>query len=306
MTRRGRFILSSSAEKSSKTRPKVGLALGGGGARGYAHIGVIRVLERHGIPIDAIVGTSMGAVIGGAYAAGIDLGKLEELLKALDLNRMLGIPHSSILKLVGNITSEYLFKRLDWRERDLASTQALIEFFDLFTKRQAFDELALPFAVVAVDIDTGEAVVLREGSVSRALAAGVAIPGVHYPVKIDGRYLVDGGLLNRVPADVAFERLGVDLVIAVDVSADLFCPRAITSLEVLFQAESIVLRELTRLRLDALERRLEKRLIVLRPPVQHIRTFDLSELDEPVRAGEEEAVRHVSLIQERIACLARV
>ena len=298
--------MSSSAEKSSKTRPKVGLALGGGGARGYAHIGVIRVLERHGIPIDAIVGTSMGAVIGGAYAAGIDLGKLEELLKALDLNRMLGIPHSSILKLVGNITSEYLFKRLDWRERDLASTQALIEFFDLFTKRQAFDELALPFAVVAVDIDTGEEVVLREGSVSRALAAGVAIPGVHYPVKIDGRYLVDGGLLNRVPADVAFERLGVDLVIAVDVSADLFCPRAITSLEVLFQAESIVLRELTRLRLDALERRLEKRLIVLRPPVQHIRTFDLSELDEPVRAGEEEAVRHVSLIQERLACLARV
>lgn len=295
--------MGTSTEKDNQAKPKVGLALGGGGARGYAHIGVIRALERHGIPIDGIVGTSMGAVIGGAYAAGVDLYKLEELLKALDLNRMLGVPRSSILKLVGNVTSEYLFQRRDWRERDLASTQALIEFFDLFTRRQAFDELALPFAVVAVDIDTGEEVVLREGSVSRALAAGVAIPGVHYPVKIDGRYLVDGGLLNRVPADVAFERLGVDLVIAVDVSADLFCPRAITSLEVLFQAESIVLRELTRLRLEALQQRLGERLIVLRPPVQHIKTFDLGELDEPVRAGEEETARHIALIRERLACL---
>ena len=281
-------------------RPAIGLALGGGGARGYAHIGVIRTLERHGIPVDVIAGTSMGAVMGGAYACGVDLGKLEHLLKSLDLNRLLGFPRSSIRGLAVNAATEYLFKRRDWRQRDLESTESVIEFFDVFTQRKSFEELDILFAVMAVDIDTGEEIVIREGPVARAMAAGIVLPGVQYPIKVGERYVVDGGLVNRVPADVAFE-LGADVVIAVDVSAGLFVPGVVTSLEVLFQAESIMLQELTRLRLELLQERVGERFVVLRPPVDHVKTLSLDEVDLPVRAGAEETERRLAEIQTLIA-----
>lgn len=281
------------------SRATVGLALGGGGARGYAHLGVIRTLERHRVPIDIIAGTSMGAVIGGAYACGIDLTKLERIIKTLDLNNMLGFPRSSLRGLVGKTASEYLFKRHDWRQHDPESTQALIEFFDVLTQRKTFAELKIRFAVSAVDIDTGEGIVLREGSVSRAIAAGITIPGIHYPVEHQGRFLVDGGLINRVPADVAFS-LGADVVIAVDVSAPLI-PDATTSVEVLMQAESIMLRELTNLRLALLRERSGERLLVLTPPVKDVKTFSLDEVGPPVRAGEEETERHIGEIKALVA-----
>ncbi len=281
-------------------RPAIGLALGGGGARGYAHIGVIRTLERHGIPVDVIAGTSMGAVMGGAYACGVDLGKLEHLLKSLDLNRLLGFPRSSIRGLAVNAATEYLFKRRDWRQRDLESTESVIEFFNVFTQRKSFEELGILFAVMAVDIDTGEEIVIREGPVARAMAAGIVLPGVQYPIKVGERYVVDGGLVNRVPADVAFE-LGADVVIAVDVSAGLFVPGVVTSLEVLFQAESIMLQELTRLRLELLQERVSERFVVLRPPVDHVKTLSLDEVDLPVRAGAEETERRLAEIQTLVA-----
>jgi len=272
---------------------RVGLALGGGGARGYAHLGVIRTLERHKIPIDVIAGTSMGAVIGGAYACGVDLIKLEQIIKGLDLNKMLHLPKSPLWGLVGNTASE-LFKGRDWRRRDLKSTRAFIEFFDVLSRRQTFSQLKVRFAVTAVDVDTGEGVVLTEGSVSRAVAAGVAIPGIHYPVRWDGRYLVDGGLINKVPADVAFS-LGADVVIAVDVSAPLKSG-VITSMEVLMQAESIMMRELTRLRLELVRRSHGDRLLILHPPVM-VETLSLSEVDLPIRAGEEEVERRLAEIK---------
>lgn len=262
----------------------MGLALGGGGARGYAHLGVLRVLDREGIPIDAVAGTSMGAVIGGAYAGGVDLTKLEAILKRLDLNKLLAFPHSSVWGVVGNTATE-LFTKLDWRRADPESTQALVEFFELFTRRREFADLEIPFAVVTADIDTGEEVVLTQGPLGRALAAGVAIPGIHYPVEIDGRFLVDGGLVNRVPADVAFS-LGADLVIAVDVSAELYTEKPHSSFEVLLQAESILLRELTRLQLALVKERYGDRLLILRPPVQHIKSLSLEEIEGPARVGE--------------------
>jgi NTE family protein len=279
--------------------PKVGLALGGGGARGYAHLGIIRTLRKHNVPIDVIAGTSMGAVIGGAFACGVDLTKLERIIKSLDLNRMLRFPKSSLRGLVGNTASEYLIKRRDWRRQDLEGTKAIIEFFNLFTRGKSFSELTTRFAVVTVDIDTGEEVVLQEGSVSRAVAAGITIPGLHYPVRHHGRYLIDGGLINRVPADVAFS-LGADIVIAVNVSSGLMAGPE-TSVEVLMQAESIVLREMTRLRLALLRQRVGDRLLLLEPPVEHIKVLSLDKVDPPIRAGEEEASRRMEEIQALIA-----
>jgi NTE family protein len=287
-----------------RERPTIGLALGGGGARGYAHIGVIRTLERHGIPIDVVAGTSMGAVMGGAYACGVDMEKIKLLLRSLDLNRLLGFPRSSIRGLALNAATEYLFKRRDWRRQDLESTASVIEFFSVFTQGKSFEELGLRFAVMAVDIDTGEEVVIREGPVARAMAAGIVLPGVQYPVNVGGRYVVDGGLVNRVPADVAFE-LGADVVIAVDVSAGLFVPGAVTSLEVLFQAESIMLQELTRLRLELLRERVGERFVVLYPPVDDVKTLSLNEVDLPVRAGEEETERRLAEIRALIAAAGR-
>lgn len=280
-------------------RPKVGLALGGGGARGYAHLGVMRTLRNHNIPIDVIAGTSMGAVIGGAYACGVDLTKLERIIKTLDLNRMLRFPKSSLRGLVGNTAQEYLFQRRDWRKQDHASTKAVIEFFDVFTQRKSFSELTTCFAVVTVDIDTGEEVVIHDGLVSRAVAAGITIPGIHYPVEHRGRYLIDGGLINRVPADVAFS-LGADVVIAVNVSSGLASGPE-TSVEVLIQAESIVLREMTKLRLTLLRQRVGDRLLLLEPPVEHIKTLSLDKVDPPIRAGEEEALRRLEEIQALLA-----
>ncbi len=281
------------------SRPKVGLALGGGGARGYAHLGVIRTLCRHDIPIHIIVGTSMGAVIGGAYACGVDLTKLERIIKTLDLNRMLRFPKSSLRGLVGNTASEYLLKRRDWRKRDHEGTQALIEFFNVFTQGKSFSELKTCFAVVTVDIDSGEEVVLREGPVARAVAAGIAIPGIHYPVEHRGRFLIDGGLINRVPADVAFS-LGADVVLAVNVSAGL-ASGGVTSVEVLMQAESIVLREMTRLRLMLLTQRVGDRLLLIEPPVEHVKTLSLDKVEPPIRAGEEETSRRMEEIRALIA-----
>ncbi len=276
--------------EEGENRPRLGLALGGGGARGYAHLGVLRALDRAGIPVDAVAGTSMGAVIGGAYAGGVDLTKLEEVLKRLDLNKLLGFPHSSVWGVLGNTAAE-LFTKLDWRRADPESTQALVEFFELFTRGQEFADLKIPFAVVTADIDTGEEVVLTEGSLGRAMAAGVAIPGIHYPVEIDGRFLVDGGLVNRVPADVAFSLLGADRVIAVDVSAELYTEEPTSSFEVLLQAESILLRELTRLQLALAKERYGDRLLILRPAVQHIKALSLEEVEGPARAGEIETER---------------
>ncbi len=268
-------------------RPVIGLALGGGGARGYAHIGVIRTLMAHQIPIDVVAGTSMGAVIGGAYACGVDLYKLEKILRNLDVNRLLGIPDTTlrgIESLAGKTASEYLFKKADWRTYEPERLRQLYEFFMLFTGERTFEDLSVPLSVIACDIDTGEEVVLRSGKLYRALAASISVPGIHPPVHYDGRFLVDGGLVNKVPVDAAVA-MGAEIVIAVDVGASLNA-RVVTSLDVLVQSQAIMSRELVRLKLELMHRRLGGNLIVIRPAVDRIRMFQLRQLDLPIREGE--------------------
>lgn len=277
-------------------QPTIGLALGGGGARGYAHIGVLRVLQRHDIPVSAVAGTSMGAVVGAAYAAGIDLDRLQQLLKELDLNRLLRFPRRSLRRLITNTATDVFTSRRDWRHEELPSTQTLIEFFRLFSRHLTFEELGIPLAVVATDIDTGESVVLREGPIDRALAAAVSLPGIHYPVKWNGRYLVDGGLVDNLPVSAVTD-LGAERVLAVDVEAPLKDDPAVTSMDVLLRAEKILLRELNRLRLQRNCERLGDRLAVIHPPAHDVNTLDLGEVDGPVRAGEAEAERQLVKIR---------
>ncbi len=277
-------------------QPTLGLALGGGGARGYAHIGVLRVLQSRGIPVCGVAGTSIGAVVGAAYAAGIDLDRLQRLLKELDLNRLLHFPRHSLRRLISNTATDVLTGRRDWRRHELPTTQALIEFFGLFSRQLVFEELGIPLAVVATDIDTGERVVLREGPIDRALAASVSLPGIHYPVQWGDRYLVDGGLVDNLPVEAATD-LGAERVLAVDVEAPLEDDPALTSMDVLLRAERILLRELNSLRLARDRQRMGDRLAVVHPQAHKVRTLDLGEVDGPVQAGEAEAERRLAQIR---------
>jgi len=185
-------------------RPKVGLALSGGGARGLAHIGVLKVLEREGIPVDFLAGTSMGGVVAAFYASGWGAESMEE--EALRVGRL-----RHLIELVdhGLLTKPGLFEGQGIR-------RYLVERLGDIT----FDDLRIPLALVAVDLESGEEVILRSGSVVEAVRATGSLPGLLAPLRLDGRLLVDGGVLNNLPADVV-RRMGADIVIAVDVGAKL-------------------------------------------------------------------------------------
>jgi NTE family protein len=182
--------------------PKIGLALSGGGARGLAHIGVLKTLEREGIPVDFLAGTSMGGVIAAGYAAGLNAAYLEQ--EALHMSRW-----RNLLPLVDRSLPGLGLVRGE-RVRDY-----LADHIGEIT----FDQLNIPLALVAVDLLSGQEVLLRSGVVADAVRATISLPGVFAPYPLDGRLLVDGGILNNLPADVV-RRMGAEVVIAVNVSAD--------------------------------------------------------------------------------------
>jgi NTE family protein len=179
--------------------PRVGLALGSGGARGAAHVGILKVLEREGVKVSAIAGSSIGAMVGGAYAAGIPLSRIEEEWLTTSRTRLL----RSFLP---------TFPRAG-----LSSGAGLRRYLREILGDVRIEELPVPFAAVATDLDTGEPVVLREGPLVEAIRASTAIPGIFQPVRWEGRLLVDGGMVEPLPVRVCRE-LGAEIVIAVDVN----------------------------------------------------------------------------------------
>ncbi|MFW7413628.1 patatin-like phospholipase family protein [Demequina sp. SO4-18] len=174
--------------------PRLGLALGGGGALGAAHVGVLQVLRERGIAPSIVAGTSAGAIVGAAYAVGLDPYELEE-----------HVVHSS-WGTFGTFTP-----RPGW---GLLTADALRQTVRDVAGDAAIDELPLTFGAVATDAETREAVLLRQGSVAEALAASIAVPGIFRPVRIDGRMLIDGGVAQNLPIEAAFE-MGADHVIGV-------------------------------------------------------------------------------------------
>lgn len=175
---------------------RLGLALGSGSARGLAQIGVLKVLDRAGIQVGAIAGTSIGALIGGAYAAGVSPLEMEELALSVDMKRLVSLadiarPTTALVN--GTRVGEFI--------RDLVGGMS-------------FADLSIPFECVAVDVTDGQAVVLREGDLASAIRASVSTPVIFAPVERAGRLLVDGAVLNPVPVDVAWD-MGADTVVAV-------------------------------------------------------------------------------------------
>jgi NTE family protein len=186
----------------SYRRPRLGLALGGGGARGYAHIGVLRVLEREGISVDYLAGTSMGGLVAAGYATGMTADQLEAEALTMRTRRLLDITLSSMGLLEG--------KRL---------RQLLVRIFG----EKDFTDTRIPLRLTAVDLNTGEELSLGDGSLVDALRATVSVPGVFCPAVWRDRLLVDGGITNNVPADVV-RSMGAEVVIAVDVASSEFLP----------------------------------------------------------------------------------
>lgn len=180
-------------------KPRLGLALGSGSARGWAHIGVIRALAEAGYVPDVVAGCSIGAFVGAAHANG-DLDKLQTWVEGLTWKKVLGLLDVSF-------------------SGGLIKGEKLVEFFERNFVDHEFAKLDLPFACVATDLATGREVWLREGSVASAVRASIAIPGVFKPILRDGRLLVDGGLVNPVPVSLC-RAMGADIVIAVDLGSD--------------------------------------------------------------------------------------
>ena len=173
---------------------KMGLALGGGAARGYAHIGVLKVLEREGIPIDFIAGTSMGSLVGAYYACGFRLSELEEMALATKRRHLAGLGFS---------------------KKALLSTRKITKILARDIGSRTFQDLATPLSVVTMDILTGDEVVIDTGSVKEAVLASISIPGIFPPREVNGRLLVDGGIINQVPVSVVRD-MGADFIIAVN------------------------------------------------------------------------------------------
>lgn len=180
----------------AEPRPRIALALGSGAARGLAHIGVLKVLENEGIPVDLIAGTSIGAAVGALYAAGVSARRLEKTMRELDwraLARLIDptLPTSGLIdgKRVATFVGELL-------------------------PVATFEELRIPLAITATDVETGEEMIIRKGNLLEGLRASIAFPGIFTPVAFGERFLVDGGLTNPVPVDIAY-RMGADKVIGV-------------------------------------------------------------------------------------------
>ena len=211
------------------SRPRVGVVLGGGGAKGLAHIGVLKALEAQGIPIDAIAGTSMGAIVGGLYAAGMSPDEIEEVMTGVDWWDVLADPTPRrYLQVRRKLQQRRYLPGLEVGMRltglrvppGVAAGQKLNNMLQALTlsyaNLESFDHLSIPFRAVATDIQSGEPVVLDRGNLGLAMRASMSVPGAFTPVHADGRILVDGGVVNNIPVDV-MRAMNVDYIIAVDV-----------------------------------------------------------------------------------------
>lgn len=261
-------------------RPKVGLALGGGGARGFAHLGALRVLEQEKIPIDLVVGTSVGSLIGALYA---DQGRvIDAEITALEVEEEDLFDYRAFAILSGG----------------LVKGDRLESFLRTKLKHQAIEEMAVPFAAVAVDLESGRTVIFRRGAVAPAVHASCAIPGVFVPVEIDGRTYVDGGVTNPVPASVARD-LGAEVVIAMAIPPPAPGKVAKNLLGVAYRAVSIMAAEIGKLRAGDADVVIETR--TDRP----IDPDDFSQKRALIQAGEAAARAALPAIRAAIAAKTR-
>ena len=275
-------------------RLRIGLVLGGGGARGAAHIGVLRELERLRVPIDAIAGTSMGAIVGGLYASGKTPAELQELVESLDWADALTDDSKRENKSFRRKQDDAAFPvkfELGVKEGKLYLPKGLIQGQKLHlilreetlhvSRIENFDDLPTPFRAVASDITTGERYVMSKGDLALAIRASMSAPGVFSPVVVDGRTLVDGGLVGNVPVEV-IQAMGVDIVIAVDVEFPLYPPENLQSaLAITEQMLTILIRKETRRQLSGLG----ENDLLIRPELGEYGSTNFIQIGETIEPG---------------------
>lgn len=295
------FLVSALAwadEQPPKQRPKIGLVLSGGGARGIAHIGVLKVIEEMKIPIDYITGTSMGAIVGGLYAAGMSPEDLEKLVTGLSWNEAFK-DKPSVDQLSFRRKEDSLGYRIDlnlgYGDGKLKTARGFIQGqnLTLLLKKilihtaniHQFNDLHIPFRAVAADIETGEAVVLGAGDLATAIRASMSIPGFFAPTEIDGRMLVDGGIANNLPINVARD-MGADIIIAVDIGTPLRKRENITSMaSVTAQVMTIMIQRNVAAQLQTLK----TGDILIQPNLGQVGTTDFSQIHEALTIGNDAA-----------------
>jgi NTE family protein len=243
-------------------RPKIALVLGGGAARGFAHVGVIRVLEQEKIPIDIIVGTSVGSLIGAIYAYDLNSFELEWTAFSLEKEDLLDFGVLSAFTGMGVVKGD----RLE-------------EFVRTKVPVAEIEQLKLPFAAVATDLNRGTRVVLDRGSVAKAVRASSSIPGIFNPLAYEDKLLVDGGLVENIPISVAREK-GADIVIAVDIG------RNVTNFD-LSNLIDIVLQSVNIMFNQNVESKKKDADILITPPVESVTMFDFTRKKECMHAGIE-------------------
>lgn len=283
------------AAATEQSRPRVGLVLSGGGARGAAHVGVLKVLDEMRIPIDAIAGTSMGAVVGGLYASGMPIADVEKLLRSVNWEDAFKDrpPREELGFRRKQDDREFLVRyALGVTDKGFVLPRGLVQGQKLeqvlrgaslpVAAIQSFDRLPIPFRAVATDLETGEPVILDSGDLVTAMRASMSAPGVFAPVERDGRLLVDGGLTDNLPVEIA-RAMKVDVLIVVDVSFPLYAAEDLTSpIEITNQAFAILIRGRTR------EQRalLGPNDIVIEPPLGRFPSADFTRVPQALRAGE--------------------
>jgi NTE family protein len=251
-------------------RPGIGLALGGGFARGFAHLGILQVLEQHQIPVTHIAGTSVGSILGAAYASGAPLSRIVDCCKGLRFKDI----------------ARWRVSRLG-----LASNQRLADLIERVFESQQFEDLRIPMAVVATDLSTGEPVVFTQGNLTDAIRASCAFPGLFEPVEIGTRCLADGGLVAPVPTRAA-RNLGASIVVGVSVGLQdgyRGAPRNV------FQVVSRAVSAAQKHQSEVWERSAD---LVLRPEVQGLAWDDFARAEEAIQAGAAAAKRALPRIEK--------
>ena len=277
--------------EAEANRPiKVGLALSGGGARGFAHVGALKVLEEVGMPIDYIAGTSMGSIVGGLYAIGYPAAEIEQIITEVNWDDLFSDtpPRNLWSYQKKQASSKYIlgvgFTRKGFVvPKGFTAGQKISNFLSFLTlrvsDRERFDDFPIPYRAVAADIGTGEEVIMDRGSLADAMRASMAVPGFFPPVSLDGHLLVDGGIVKNLPVDVV-KAMGADVVIAIDVSSPLkHADELGNPLSILNQMIALQMFNATE------KQRAQAKLLVI-TDLEHYSSADFSEAADIIALGE--------------------
>lgn len=264
------------APKPAPRPPRIGLALGGGAARGFAHIGVLQVLEENGIKPDLVVGTSAGSVVATLYAAGKSPAELQSMAMTLD--------ESTI--------TDWVFPG-----RSLLKGEALARFIRSQTGGKSIESMRVPLGIVAADLQSGQAMLFRRGDPGTAVRASSAVPAVFEPVKVAGREYIDGGAVSPVPVRFA-RQMGADVIVAVDISAIPQGQSTRRAVDILLQTFNIMGHAISQHELVEAD-------VVMRPKLEGVGSADFGARRLSILAGREAALTVLPQLKERIAARTR-